>query len=168
MIKWRFQNRNPEKMRHVVPVKGSERNIPNPEKYEIPWQRGTIVKENFYDGHCQMRQEATNLSPGSKRNRTSLKRTTTIAVTYISAGSQLAGLLHSSRSSKLFHIFTGLALATVLSLTVFTLATPRAPATYSWADFSANHRASGTRLFGSRLSLLWISKKCLLVLDFAK
>ena len=64
--------------------------------------------------------------------------------TYIDACSHKTRLFHSSCSAKLLHIFTGSALATVLSLAIFTLPTSSAPASDSWTDFCTKHWSSWT------------------------
>jgi len=54
-------------------------------------------------------------------------------------------LFHSPCPAKLLHIFTGSALATVLSLAIFTLPTSSAPASDSWANLCTKHWSSWTR-----------------------
>ena len=65
--------------------------------------------------------------------------------TYIDASSHKTRLFHSSCSAKLLHIFTGSALATVLSFAIFTLPTSSASASDSWANLCTKHWSSWTR-----------------------
>lgn len=70
-------------------------------------------------------------------------------MTYIDACSQKTRLFHSSRSPKFLHIFTGSALATVLSLAIFTLPTSSPSASDSWADLCTKHWSPWSRFSSS-------------------